>query len=110
MAFASGVQEMLLQSHTGVIQIFPAVPTDWSDIDFEGLRAMGAFLVGVHQRNGEVFHVEVTAEKGGLLRLKNPFKGEYKFVNGDKSLITEKDGVLEIMTEPGEKLQFMCTK
>lgn len=110
MAFASGVQEMLLQSHTGVIQIFPAVPTDWSDIDFEGLRAMGAFLVGAHQRNGEVFHVEVTAEKGGLLRLKNPFKGEYKFVNGDKSLITEKDGVLEIMTEPGEKLQFMCAK
>lgn len=106
MAFASGVQEMLLQSHTGVIHIFPAIPSDWNNIDFGGLRAMGAFLVGAYQRNGEVFHVEITAEKGGLLRLKNPFKGEYRFIDGDKSRITEKDGILEIMTEPEEKLQF----
>ena len=110
MAFASGVQEMLLQSHTGVIHIFPAVPLDWFDIDFGGLRAMGAFLVDAHKRNGEVFNVEVTAEKGGLLRLKNPFKGEYKFVDGDKSRITEKNGILEIKTEPGERIQFMQTK
>ncbi len=110
MAFASGVQEMLLQSHTGVILIFPAIPTDWHDVDFGGLRAMGAFLVDAYQRNGEVSLVEITAEKGGLLRFKNPFKSEYKFVGGDKSRIKEKDGILEIMTEPGEKLQFMLAE
>lgn len=110
MAFASGVQEMLLQSHTGVIQIFPAIPADWKDVDFGGLRAMGAFLVDAVQRDGEVCKVKITAEKGGLLRLKNPFKGKYEFVKGDKSRVSEKEGVIEVMTEPGEILEFEIIK
>lgn len=44
-AFAAGIQEMLLQSHTGVIRIFPAIPKEWKDVSFESLRAMGAFPV-----------------------------------------------------------------
>ena len=31
-AFAAGIQEMLLQSHTGVIRVFPAVPVAWQDV------------------------------------------------------------------------------
>ena len=36
MAFAAGVQEMLLQDHTGRINLCPAVPADWKDISFDG--------------------------------------------------------------------------
>lgn len=106
MAFASGVQEMLLQSHTGVIQIFPAIPSDWKDVDFGGLRAMGAFLVDAYQRNGEVCRVKITAEKGGLLRMRNPFIGKYEFSKGNQSKFVEKDGLIEVMTRPGEILEF----
>ena len=44
-AFASGIHEMLLQSHTGIVRIFPAIPASWEDVSFSTLRTEGAFLV-----------------------------------------------------------------
>jgi len=72
-AFAAGIQEMLIQSHTGVVQVFPAVPESWKDIAFTNLRTEGAFLVSAGKKNGQIQQVEITSEKGGTIRLKNPF-------------------------------------
>ncbi len=72
-AFAAGVQEMLIQSHTGVIQIFPAIPAHWKDVSFSTLRTTGAFLVSAEQKEGKVEQVEITSEQGGFCKLKNPF-------------------------------------
>lgn len=71
-AFASGIQEMLLQSHTGTIRIFPAIPVDWKDVSFTNLRAMGAFLVSATMKGGELSSVRVYSEKGGTLRIQLP--------------------------------------
>lgn len=105
MAFAAGVQEMLLQSHAGVVRIFPAIPEEWKDVSFNKLRAIGAFIISANRVDGVVNHVEITAEKGGLLRLANPFNTPYK-LNGNSSQPKEKDGLVEIETMPGEKLVF----
>jgi hypothetical protein len=72
-AFASGVQEMLLQSYAGVIEIMPAVPPGWSNVSFTRLRAEGAFLVSAQQEQGSIKTVRIYAEQGGLLRLQLPF-------------------------------------
>lgn len=72
-AYASALQEMLMQSHTGVIHIFPAIPEGWRDASFRDLRATGAFLVSADYRNGQVQQVTVRSEKGGRLRIINPF-------------------------------------
>ena len=53
-AFAAGIQEMLIQSHTGVIRIFPAIPEEWKDARFTTLRTEGAFLVSAKMENGEI--------------------------------------------------------
>ena len=37
-AFAAGIQEMLLQSHTGIIRVFPAIPSDWSNVSFDNQK------------------------------------------------------------------------
>ena len=71
-AFASGIQEMLLQSHTGTIRIFPALPEEWKDVSFEGLRAMGAFLVSAQMEGGEITRVRIYSEKGGMLKIARP--------------------------------------
>lgn len=42
-AFAAAIQEMLLQSHTRVIHVFPAIPSTWEDVSFTSLRGDGAF-------------------------------------------------------------------
>lgn len=75
-AFAAGVLEMLLQSHTGVIRVFPAIPSSWNDVSFRNLRAEGAFLVSAVRKGGETVSLSVTFEKGGLMRLEHPVTGE----------------------------------
>lgn len=75
-AFAAGVQEMLLQSHTDTLRIFPAIPGDWKDVSFENLRAQGAFLVSAERKDGKVVSVKIESEKGKDLLLVSPFDGE----------------------------------
>jgi alpha-L-fucosidase 2 len=97
-AFASAVQEMMLQSHTGVVKLFPAIPEEWNDVSFSNLRTYGAFLVSARMENGEVNNVEITAEKGGEIILENPFGDtefscdrDYKMIK-DRIQITLKKG------------------
>ena len=90
MAFAAGIQQMLLQSHTDTIRVFPAVPDDWKDVSFEKLRTRGAFLVSAGRKDGKTVSVKVFSEKGGNLLMISPFDG---------SLINRK-------TDPGEEILF----
>lgn len=75
-AAAAGIQEMLIQSHRGVIMLFPAIPDEWNDIRFTSLRAEGAFLVSAERADGVTVRVEIEAERGGRLRLLSPFSGK----------------------------------
>jgi hypothetical protein len=72
-AFAAGLQEMLLQSYAGFIEVMPAVPDEWKDIEFNNLRAEGAFLLSVKQMAGEIKEIKIVSEKGGRTKLKLPF-------------------------------------
>ncbi len=100
-AAAAGLQEMLLQSYSGTVRIFPAVPASWKDVSFRTLRAEGAFLISAERRNGVMQRVEVIAESGGLLRLENPFDGESQGLPGNARV----DGRELIMeTSPGQKI------
>jgi alpha-L-fucosidase 2 len=73
-AFAAGIQEMLIQSQTGVICVFPAIPSGWKDIAFKTMRTEGAFLVSAQQKDGKVEKIQIFSEKGGTCKLKNPFR------------------------------------
>lgn len=68
-AFASGLQEMMMQSHTGVIRVFPAIPSSWKDVAFKDLRAMDAFIVSAEMKDGRLSSATVFSEKGGKLSI-----------------------------------------
>ena len=90
-AAAAGVQEMLLASHAGAIEVFPAVPDAWKDVSFTTLRAQGAFLVSARRRHGRAERVEIVAEKGGECRLVSPFSGRlltFTMKPGERRLFT----------------------
>jgi len=74
-AYAAGLNEMLLQSHTGVIHVFPAIPDAWRDVSFKRLRAVGAFLVSAERRNGETAFVIIESETGAVPVVNCPWTG-----------------------------------
>ncbi len=102
-AFASGVQEMLLQSYQGYVQIFPAVPANWKNVSFEKLRTEGAFIVSAKKENGQVKTVTIRAEKEGVLFLQNPFNENDKYVVNAQSATQKKSDQVNM-------LRFDCKK
>ncbi len=102
-AFASAIQEMLIQSHTGVVKIFPAIPSGWNDVSFDKLRTYGAFLISAKMENGVILAVEIIAEKGGKLVLENPF-ADQEFKTGFNFEKNEKNLVFE--TKPGDVIKL----
>lgn len=103
-AFAAGIQEMLLQSHTGIIRVFPAIPASWQDVSFDKLRAMGAFLVSAEREGGRLRQIRIYPEQGGTLRLAIPEGSKISFVSGNKGEKQEQDGILTLETGKGETL------
>lgn len=71
-AAAAATMEMLLQSHAGTIDIFPALPTGWKDVEFHFLRAQGAFVVTAVMRGGKINRVEILSLAPGLCRVRLP--------------------------------------
>jgi hypothetical protein len=71
----STINEMLLQSFSGVIRLFPDWPKD-RPASFGTLRAYGAFLVSSSIANGHVGKVTIRSEKGRDCALANPWPGK----------------------------------
>lgn len=102
-AFAAGVQEMLLQSYAGFIEIFPAIPDSWKDVSFKDLRTEGAFLVSAEKSNGNVDQIQIHSEKGGKVTVKVPFE-KWALAPGNKAREVAKEaGMVTLEIEAGGK-------
>ena len=84
----SGVQEMLMQSHTDVIDILPALPTEWAKGSIKGLKAVGNFTVDIEWKDGKAQKATITSHAGTELRV-SCSRGVNEMI---KSLITV-DGI-----------------
>ena len=102
-AFAAGIQEMLLQSYAGFIELMPAVPAEWHDVSFENLRTEGAFLVSAKRRSGHITELNVIAETGGKTLIRNPFI-KWNIQTTGKATVKELEGFLEISCSKGDKI------
>jgi alpha-L-fucosidase 2 len=70
----AAINEMMLQSFSGVLRLFPVWPKD-HDASFGDLRAYGAFLVSSRFNNGRVGELTIVSEKGRDCTLENPWPG-----------------------------------
>ncbi|MEU4602273.1 glycoside hydrolase family 95 protein [Kribbella sp. NPDC023972] len=63
------IPELLIQSHTDTIRLLPALPADWPDGSFRGLRARGGLSFDVTWRNGKPTTATVEATHPGRHRV-----------------------------------------
>ncbi|MGW2144380.1 glycosyl hydrolase family 95 catalytic domain-containing protein [Nonomuraea bangladeshensis] len=70
---ASGIAEMLVQSHHDVVHVLPALPSAWKDGSVRGLRARGDVTVDAVWRNGAAGSVTVRKGKTGPITVRSSF-------------------------------------
>lgn len=64
LAAAQSLNDMLIQSWGGVIRVFPAMPTTWTDAAFHDMRAEGAFEVSAVRKEGRTQWLRVKSLAG----------------------------------------------
>ncbi len=97
----AGITEMLMQSHEGVIDILPALPSSWENGKFDGVCARGAFELDMEWNDGMISRIDLLSKKGQTCRI-NP--GTKVKVTSDGKRVRTKtldDGTIVFDTKSG---------
>lgn len=99
---ASGIAEMLLQSHSGVIAILPALPAAWPEGHYRGLRARGDVEIDATWSDGKAVSAVLHPAVGGKFKLRPPHGQRIAKIQADGRAISAKevDGVWQVHLEP----------
>ena len=99
---ASGIAEMLLQSHSGVIAFLPALPTAWPEGHFSGLRARGDVEVDAAWKDGRAISGALRPGVAGEFKIRPPHGQRIASIQSAGKTVpaTEADGVWKVRLVP----------
>ena len=98
------VNELLLQSVSDIIRIFPAWPAA-TDARFTNLLAYGGFEVSAEQTGGKIGNVRITSTVGGPVKMVSPWGQTFRVVEqtgGHPVPVTMSNGISSFDTTAGE--------
>ena len=92
MGATAAIAEMLLQSHTGIVDFLPALPPAWSTGEVRGIRARGALEVDLQWENGRAVSAIIKPSFSGSYLFRPP-KGQQiaKIIRQDQLPLLEHD-------------------
>ncbi len=93
------LNEMLLQSHDGLIRVLPAVPADWSGA-FQ-LRAEGGFLVTADFARGTTGAIAIRSLDGGPCAVASPWDTACVVRHQGETVSTSEEGTIRFETGAG---------
>lgn len=101
----AGIAEMLIQSHDGFIELLPAIPNEWSDGSFKGLRVRGGAEVSAEWKDHQLKRVEILATVDNEFKIKVPTN--ISSVSVDGKAVEVKDGFVILSKVKNERAILM---
>ena len=98
---AQCVHDMLLQSWGKKIRVFPAVPSQWKNIQFKDLRTEGAFLVSAVRKEGKTINIQIKSLAGEPCTLQTDMKNPIVKI-GNATLTTKGENEYTLDLKKGE--------
>ena len=98
---SAAITEMLMQSQDGYIKLLPALPDEWSEGEYKGVCARGAFELDYAWKNKMVTKLSIKSKAGEICRI--AFKTGARVSYNGKTIAVKKlpDGVIEFNTVKG---------
>ncbi|MDD4245839.1 MAG: glycoside hydrolase family 95 protein [Dysgonamonadaceae bacterium] len=96
----AGIAEMLIQSQHDYIELLPALPDNWSEGSFKGLRVRGGAEVNAKWHNKKLEEIKVISDFDRTYKLKIPTY--ISSVNSPQMRVEIKDGMVLLAMKKGE--------
>ncbi len=97
----AGIAEMLLQSHSGEINLLPALPEAWKEGYVKGLRARGGYEVDIEWKNGKLANSRIKASFDGKCLVRTGLQVSVT-ENGNEIDVKFNEGVAEFYVHKGK--------
>ncbi|WP_405976314.1 Tat pathway signal sequence domain protein [Streptomyces sp. NBC_00988] len=104
---SQSLHDMFCQSWGGVIRVFPAVPSSWSDVTLHDFRTQGAFLVSAVRRAGATRFIRIRSLAGEPLKLRHGLTGTLTVLLDDGTAAHTRDlgeGILAVDLPRGREV------
>ena len=98
---------MLLQSHSGFIQLLPALPSAWKSGEVSGLKARGGFEIGIKWVNNELSSASVQSKNGGICKVYMHSPVKLKGSNVTSRNISSNLYCIEFSTKQGKNYELI---